>query len=260
MSEFVIQIQDRQLRQALQTYTRRGKYDILDAGEDPIEQSSYQVFEMEKILEMSDQILLPVLDYLFFRVEQSLSKDKPTLIYIEEAWKAFRKKEFSDRLEQWLRELRKKNAHVGLITQSPHDILRFENPTLFQDSCPEKVFLANPNAGAKHYREIYSLFDLNESQVQLIQQAIPKRQYYIHTPSGSSLVDLKLDELSLGFLGDQSGMTIRERSQTIDRLQNEDPVGWPAEWLHLQGLNREAEQLQSTITQYNHTHEQKNKP
>ncbi|MCC5942428.1 MAG: hypothetical protein JJU37_12885 [Balneolaceae bacterium] len=255
LSEFVIQIQDRQLRHALEIYTRRGKYDILDAESDPIEENPYQVFEMEKILDMSDQILLPVLDYLFFRVEQSLSKDRPTLIYIEEAWKAFRKKQFSDRLEQWLRELRKKNAHVGLITQSPQDILRFENPTLFQDSCPEKVFLANPNAGASHYREIYSLFNLNESQVQLIKEAMPKRQYYIHTPSGSSLVDLRLDDLSLGFLGDRTGLNTRERTQTIQRLKLEYSTSWPAEWLRMQGLPSEADRLQQTINHYHQADE-----
>ena len=258
MSEFVVQIQDRQLRQALEVYTRRGKYDILDAENDPIEENPYQVFEMEKILDMSDQILLPVLDYLFFRVEQSLSKDKPTLIYIEEAWKAFRKKQFSDRLEQWLRELRKKNAHVGLITQSPQDILRFENPTLFQDSCPEKIFLANPNAGAQHYREIYSLFDLNESQVQLIKEATPKRQYYIHTPWGSSLVELKLDAFSLGFLGDQTGMSTRDRTREMDRLRKEYGENWPAEWLRMQGLGSEAKSLQSTINQYHNPYENHN--
>src|SRR5699024_4842681 len=117
LSEFVFQVQDQQIRQALTVYTSAGKYNILDGEHDLIEDNSYQVFEMERLLEMNNEVVLPALDYLFFRVEQSLDKDKPTLIFVEEAWKAFREKKFSDRLEQWLRELRKKNGHVGLITQ-----------------------------------------------------------------------------------------------------------------------------------------------
>lgn len=256
ITEFVIQIQDQKVSQALQVYTKRGKYDILDANNDTIEKNPYQVFEMESILEMREEILLPVLDYLFFRVEQSLSKDKPTLIYIEEAWKAFRQKQFSDRLKQWLRELRKKNAHVGLITQSPQDILKFDDPTLFLSSCPEKIFLANPNALSELYREIYNLFNLNETQIKIIKEAIPKRQYYIHTPYGSSLVDLKLDKTSLGFLGDESGLSDKDRTKKIDELKSIHQENWPVEWLKLQNLHEPASTLKDKINQ-NYTHHEK---
>lgn len=251
MSEFVFQVQDSRVRQALMVYTQAGKYDVFDGTDDPISDSSYQVFEQEKLLEMSNQILLPVLDYLFFRVEKSLQKDRPTLIFIEEAWKAFREKKFSDRLEQWLRELRKKNAHVGLITQSPQDILNFENATLFQDSCPEKVFLANPNATATHYQKIYELFGLNQSQIEIIQHAKPKREYYLSTPAGSALVDLKLDEFSLGFLGETSGLSVTERRKTINLLMENHGEAWPVEWLRQLGVNGEADFLQTNFSTIN---------
>lgn len=255
LTEFVIQIQDQKVSQALQVYTKRGKYDVLDANNDSIEENPYQVFEMETLLEMRDEILLPVLDYLFYRVEQSLSKEKPTLIYIEEAWKAFRQRQFSDRLKQWLRELRKKNAHVGLITQSPQDILKFDDPTLFLSSCPEKIFLANPNAGSELYRDIYTLFNLNETQIKIIKEAIPKRQYYIHTPYGSSLVDLKLDKTALGFLGDESGLSDKEKTKKIADLKSIYSDNWPVEWLKLQDLHEPARVLYNNINNNNPRHE-----
>ena len=252
LSEFVFQVQDQQIRQALMVYTSAGKYNILDGEHDLIEDNSYQVFEMERLLEMNNEIVLPALDYLFFRVEQSLDKEKPTLIFVEEAWKAFREKKFSDRLEQWLRELRKKNGHVGLITQSPQDILGFENAAVFQDSCPERVFLANPNAMSSHYKELYRLFSLNDTQIDIIRHARPKREYYLTTPIGSALIDLRLDDFSLGFLGDDSGLTIPERRQAIYSLKEEHKETWPAEWLRKQGFNGKADYLLSNITNKQH--------
>lgn len=255
LTELVIQIQDQQVSQALHVYTKAGKYDVLDANNDSIEKNPYQVFEMETLLEMRNEILLPVLDYLFYRVEQSLSKDKPTLIYIEEAWKAFRQRQFSDRLKQWLRELRKKNAHVGLITQSPQDILKFDDPTLFLSSCPEKIFLANPNAESELYHDIYTLFNLNETQIKIIKEAVPKREYYIHTPYGSSLIDLKLDKTALGFLGDETGLNDSEKTSKIAGLKEIYRDDWPVEWLKLQDLQEPAIKLRNNINNISQLHE-----
>jgi hypothetical protein len=95
---------------------------LLDAEEDgPAWQ--FPVFEMEHVMNKGDVNAAPVLTYLFHRIEQRLT-GRPTLIVIEEAWLMLTHGLFAEKLEEWLRVLRKANAAVVFVTQSLAEVFR----------------------------------------------------------------------------------------------------------------------------------------
>ena len=55
--------------------------------------------------------------YLFHRIEERLD-GSPTMILIDEAWKALDDPMFAARIRNWMKTLRKRNAMIGFATQS----------------------------------------------------------------------------------------------------------------------------------------------
>ncbi len=95
------------LAAALRPYTVAGNYgQLLDATSDALADGRFQVFEMKHLLAVDDRIALPVLLYLFRRIEQRLD-GSPTLLVIDEAWMALTHSLFGARVNQWLLQLRK---------------------------------------------------------------------------------------------------------------------------------------------------------
>ena len=73
LSEFVDTIQDIQIREALMQYTRHGMMGhLLDADEDGLSLGEFSVFEIEELMNLGEKYALPVLLYLFRRIERSL--------------------------------------------------------------------------------------------------------------------------------------------------------------------------------------------
>ncbi|HEX8849117.1 MAG TPA: DUF87 domain-containing protein [Gemmatimonadaceae bacterium] len=86
LTELTVQLQHETLAAALRPYTVGGNYgQLLDATSDSLEDGRFQVFELKHLLALDDKIALPVLLYLFRRIEQRLD-GSPTLIEIDEAW------------------------------------------------------------------------------------------------------------------------------------------------------------------------------
>ena len=65
----------------------------------------------------SPRLRTPALLYLFHRIDERLD-GSPTMILIDEAWKALDDPMFAARIRDWLKTLRKRNAMIGFATQS----------------------------------------------------------------------------------------------------------------------------------------------
>ena len=111
LSELAVQIQSPALKEALRPYTVGGALGhLLDAEGESLEEGTegaagserYEVFELKHLVDRSDRVLVPVLLYLFRRVERRLAAGRPTLIVIEEAWAALMRSLFADRIRRWL--------------------------------------------------------------------------------------------------------------------------------------------------------------
>ena len=73
-------------------------------------------FDMTALLD-TPTLRTPVMMYLFHRIEERLDGE-PTMILIDEGWKALDDPVFAARIRDWLKTLRKRNALVGFATQS----------------------------------------------------------------------------------------------------------------------------------------------
>ena len=70
----------------MQAYTIDGPMgELLDAESDGLALSPFTVFENEELMNMGDKWALPILLYLFYRIEKSLH-GQPAWIFLDEAW------------------------------------------------------------------------------------------------------------------------------------------------------------------------------
>ncbi len=229
-------LQDRELRAALERYTLDGPLGmLLDARVDALGDDMFQVFELEHLMQSgaaSARNVVPVLLYLFHRIEQRLD-GRPTLLVLDEAWTFIDNALFAEKIRDWLKTLRKKNAAVVFATQSVSDILDRPITAALLESCPTKIFLPNPEARSQNSAHAYRTLGLTERQIEILSYAKPKRQYYLVSPLGQRLFDLGLGPVALAFVGasgkDDLGMVARLR---VQYGANE----WPAEWLWRRGL------------------------
>jgi type IV secretion system protein VirB4 len=195
-------LQSNVLKRALQPYCLGGPYDrLLDADNEPRGEASVEVFETDGLI--GTAVAPAVLSYLFHRIEDRFD-GRPTLLIIDEGWLALDDADFSGRLREWLKTLRKKNASVVFATQSLADIDGSAIAPAIIESCPTRIFLPNDRAIEPQISTIYRRFGLNDRQIEILSHATPKRDYYCQSRRGSRLFELGLGEVALAFTATSS--------------------------------------------------------
>ncbi len=90
---------------------------LFDNAQDRLDLSQRVLgFDMTALLD-NPRLRTPVMMYLFHRIDERLD-GQPTMILIDEGWKALDDEVFAARIRDWLKTLRKRNALVGFATQS----------------------------------------------------------------------------------------------------------------------------------------------
>ncbi|WP_306150244.1 MULTISPECIES: conjugal transfer protein TrbE [unclassified Roseibium] len=238
LTDFVSGVQNREIKDALQYYTVDGPMgSLLDAETDGLLLSSFQTFEIEELMNMGDRNLIPVLLYLFRRIEKRLT-GTPSLLILDEAWLMLGHPVFRDKVREWLKVLRKANCAVVLATQSISDAERSGIIDVLKESCQTKVCLPNGEARVSGTRDFYEKLGFNDQQIEIIASAIPKRDYYVTSPDGRRLFDMALGPITLSFVG-ASG---KDDLKRIDELHHQHGDKWPIEWLKQRGIDN-ADQL-----------------
>src|SRR3989454_4419254 len=241
--ELTVQLQDETLAVALRPYTVAGNYgQLLDASADDLPDGRSQVFEMKHLLALDDRIALPVLLYLFRRIEQRLD-GSPTLLVIDEAWMALMHSLFGARVNQWLLQLRKQNTAIVLATQSPAQLAQLAHRHTIVDSCVTKIYLPDPDAATPAQAPLYRDLGLNDREIAIIARATPKRHYYFTSPRGSRLFELGLGPVALSFLAADPGASMEETRRHLETLITAHARDWPAARLDERGLGEWAERL-----------------
>jgi type IV secretion/conjugal transfer VirB4 family ATPase len=232
LSDFVSGVQMREIKDALQHYTVDGPMgQLLDAEQDGLALGAFQCFEIEELMNMGERNLVPVLTYLFRRIEKRLT-GAPSLIILDEAWLMLGHPVFRDKIREWLKVLRKANCAVVLATQSISDAERSGIIDVLKESCPTKICLPNGAAREPGTREFYERIGFNERQIEIVATAIPKREYYVVSPEGRRLFNMALGPLALSFVG----ATGRQDLKHIRSLHSEYGVAWPLHWLQQRGI------------------------
>lgn len=112
-------------------------------------------FDMTELLE-DRRLRTPVLLYLFHRIEDRLDGN-PTMILIDEAWKALDDPMFAARIRNWMKTLRKRNAMVGFATQSAADALDSSIASAIVEQTATAIFMPNTKAREEHYCKGFGL-------------------------------------------------------------------------------------------------------
>ena len=238
LTDFISNIQNEKLSSALEHYSISGTMgNLLDAQEDTLTLNSFSCFEIEELMNLGDKNLIPVLLYLFHRIENMLD-GRPTFLFLDEAWIMLGHKVFKEKIREWLKVLRKANCAVILSTQSLSDAANSGILDVLQESCPTKILLPNPNAynkGSEHHLgpyDYYKQFGLNDTQISIIVNATPKKEYYYQSPMGTRLFNLALGPIALSFVG-ASG---KEDISKIKKLYKKYGREWVIYWLNYRGV------------------------
>ncbi len=113
--------------------------------------------------------------------------------FIDEAWVFLKNSSIQKYVVEALKTWRKTNAAMILSTQSLDELRRSDMLDVIIESCPTKLFLANPDMDRELYRR---QFHLNENEVGLISTLIPKQQFLIKTPELAKVANLSVDPKS----------------------------------------------------------------
>ena len=226
-------IQKSTLRQALQPYTLDGPYGrLLDADEERFALSDFQCFETNELLH-EEGLVLPVLSYLFHRLEERFD-GRPTVLILDEAWIFLDHPLFAARIREWLKTLRKKNVSVIFATQSLSDIASSAIAPAIIESCPTRIFLPNERAIEPQIRKIYDGFGLNARQIEIIARATPTRDYYFQSRAGCRLFDLELGPVALAFCAASSKEDLKSAFELYSDVGRDR---FAAAWLRKRGLD-----------------------
>lgn len=233
LSEFSVTIQDNAIREALAQYTVDGAMGhLLDAETDGLTLSDFTTFEIEDLMNLGDKYALPVLLYLFRRIERSL-KGQPSVIILDEAWLMLGHPVFRAKIREWLKVLRKANCLVLMATQSLSDAVNSGILDVIVESTATKIFLPNIYAKDEDASLLYRRMGLNVRQIEILAGAVPKRQYYYVSENGRRLYDLALGPLALAFVGSSD----KDSIAIIKKLESKFGTGWVDEWLANHRLN-----------------------
>ena len=179
-------------------------------------------FDMTALLE-NPKLRTPVMMYLFHRIDERLD-GQPTMVLIDEGWKALDDEVFAARIRDWLKTLRKRNGLVGFATQSARDALDSKISTALVEQTATMVFMPNARARAEDYCDG---FGLTEHELALI-RSLPahSRCFLVRQPDASVVVRLDLSgapEVLTMLSGRESSV---RRLDLLREAVGDDPAQW----------------------------------
>ena len=229
-----LQESDKKMAMALSKFTESGPYGyLLDGTQGSLSNAAWITFELAKLMESNKDAIEPVLTCLFHKLEQ-LFTGKPTLLILDEAWTYLKNKLFLDKIQTWLRELRKNEVSVIFASQSLADAIDTPLMPLLLESCQTKILLPNKEALNPAISLMYKKIGLNEPQITIISQAIGKKQYFYYSSCGVRLFDLTMGELALAICCN-AGIEVSNQCDEIITKHGKDR--FLEEWLKLKKLD-----------------------
>ncbi|MEZ4703519.1 MAG: VirB4 family type IV secretion/conjugal transfer ATPase [Rhodothermales bacterium] len=199
---------------------------LFDNAHDRLDLSARTLgFDMTALLE-TPRLRTPVMMYLFHRIEERLDGE-PTMILIDEGWKALDDEVFAHRIRDWLKTLRKRNALVGFATQSARDALESRIATALVEQTATMVFMPNSRARPEDYCDG---FGLTSHELEVI-RTLPahSRCFLVRQADASVVVRLDLGgmpEVLTVLSGRES--TVRKLDALRERYGDAPPAWYPA--------------------------------
>lgn len=197
-------VSSEKLKESIIPYTEDGPYGkILDTADEAISNNRWQVFETEILLRDMKDAIEPILFHLFHKIEK-MCNGPWTYIIFDESWAYLKNAYFLGWLEEFLRKARKKHVSVIFATQDLTEIGNSSISNLVASNCKTKIYLPNSQALSEQVYPIYRGMGLNDREIRLIAEGIPKQQYYYKSELGSRMFNLALTPFALSFVGTSS--------------------------------------------------------
>lgn len=235
ITSLLLQGQNKDIRNILVRYTKSedgvyGKF--FDNSYDDFNSSnSWQVFEMGTLY--SKKIMIPVMNYLFHKLEKEMFNGKPTLLLLDECWLMLDNPKFSEKIKEWLKTLRKKNVAVVFATQQLVDVAKSKIKDVLFESCYTKIYLPNREAlSSDLFIEMYKSFGLNEKELELIKNGTMKRDYYYKSQQGEKVFKLNLNPLELAYIG----ATTIDDQELADEYKNLSTEEFNRKWKEIKKI------------------------
>jgi len=106
--------------------------------------------DVTKILD-DKTVRAPWMMYLFHQIEEAMTSGERTLVVLDEAWKLLSDEIFAQRIQDWLKTIRKRNGAVIFATQEPEDATRSAVGRTIISQSPTRLLLPNPRASEEAY-------------------------------------------------------------------------------------------------------------
>lgn len=196
---------------------------LFDNADDLLDLSTTSVgFDMTQILD--DPISrTPVMMYLFHRIEERLD-GTPTIIVVDEGWKALDDDVFVARIKDWEKTIRKRGGIVGFATQNARDALDSRIGPAIIEQAATQIFMPNAKAQDSDYR---LGFGLSEHELDLV-RTLPDTSHCFLIKHGNDSVIARLDLTGLDRI--LTVLSGRESSvRLLDQVRAEvgdDPSDW----------------------------------
>ncbi len=169
---------------------------LFDNVEDTLTFSRFQTFNFDGWADYPD-VLEPLLFYVLHRASSEIERPENAATFkafvIDEAWMFLKNRTIRDWITRAEKTWRKKNAAMILATQSVVELMASEMLHVVNESCPTKIFLANPSIDRKLYAEI---FQLNDTQLELLAGLQSKRDLLLIQPGVTKKLLLEVDSLT----------------------------------------------------------------
>jgi type IV secretion system protein VirB4 len=196
---------------------------LFDNAEDRLDLERRTVgFDMTQILE-DPAARTPAMMYLFHRVEQRLD-GSPSIIVIDEGWKALDDDAFVSRIKDWEKTIRKRNGIVGFCTQSAQDALSSRISSAIIEQAATQIFMVNPKAQEADY---CGGFGLTAHELDLV-RTLPDTSHCFLIKHGADSVVARLNLAGMPDL--LTVLSGREASvRRLDEIRaavGDDPAAW----------------------------------
>ena len=185
-----------EMKERLHRWTREGQYGFLfDNAEDTLTFSNFQTFNFGGWGDAPD-VLEPLLFYVLHRASLEIGRPERLVTFkvflLDEAWLFIKNETIRNYVVQAQKTWRKLNAAMILATQSIKELEESGMLQIVAESCPTKIFLANPEMDREVYREA---FHLNDTELGIIGD-LTRGQMLIRKAQSSKKVRLNVDSVS----------------------------------------------------------------
>jgi type IV secretion system protein VirB4 len=188
---------------------------LFDNADDTLTFSRFQTFNFDGWSDAPD-VLEPLLFYVLHQASSEIEKPENTATFkcfvIDEAWMFLKNATIREWITRAEKTWRKKNAAMILATQSVVELAASEMLHIVHESCPTKIFLANPNMDRKLYAKV---FQLNDTELELLESLVPKRDLLLKQPGHTKKLVLEVDALTYWIATNNSRDNLRKQEYFV---------------------------------------------